>query len=130
MLASKEDFQKELKRTQLTLMKVMADKKKFGEKLQRHGSYTKELRRKIIEQKKKVTDLTTEFVCSKMKLKTTIKKLKKQIIELKKSLKNIFDDNNAVVGRVVDLTQPQTPPQPKRKKPVSFSKYHQKKLKL
>lgn len=129
MLVSKEDFQKELKRTQLTLLKVMAEKKKFGEKIQRHGSYAKELRREIIEQKKKVTNLTTEFVCSKMKLKNKIKKMKKQIIELKNSLKNIFD-NDVVSGRVVDLTQPQTPPQPKRTKPVSFSKHHQKKLKF
>ena len=58
--------------------------------------------------------------------------MKKEIKELKNSLKNIlFDDNDFVVtGEVVDLTQPQTPPKSKRNKPVSLGKKVQKKLML
>ena len=130
MLMDKDQFKKELKRTQMTLMKVMSDNKKLSIKNSQYGSYAKGLRLKIADAKKEILAITAEYICKNVKLQNKVVKMKKEIKILKNSLKNVmFDDNNdVVVEDIVDLTQPQTPPKPKRNNPVSLNKKVQKKL--
>ena len=130
MLLNPIQLKQELKRTRTALLQVMSEKQQLELKKSQLGKYAKRLRLKIIELKKKKLCVTTEYVQKNVALQDQVNKMKKEIKELKNSLKNIlFDDNDFVVtGEVVDLTQPQTPPKSKRNKPVSLGKKVQKKL--
>ena len=130
MLLNPIQLKQELKRTRTALLQVMSEKQQLELKKSQLGKYAKKLRSKIIELRKKKLCVTTEYVQKNVALQDQVNKMKKEIKELKNSLKNIlFDDNDFVVtGEVVDLTQPQTPPKPKRNKPVSLGKKVQKKL--
>jgi hypothetical protein len=132
MLLNPIQLKQELKRTRTALLQVMSEKQQLELKKSQLGKYAKRLRLKIIELKKKKLCVTTEYVQKNVALQDQVNKMKKEIKELKNSLKNIlFDDNDFVVtGEVVDLTQPQTPPKSKRNKPVSLGKKVQKKLML
>lgn len=132
MLLNPIQLKQELKRTRTALLQVMSEKQQLEIKKSQLGKYAKRLRLKIIELKKKKLCVTTEYVQKNVALQDQVNKMKKEIKELKNSLKNIlFDDNDFVVtGEVVDLTQPQTPPKSKRNKPVSLGKKVQKKLML
>ena len=130
MLLNPIQLKQELKRTRTALLQVMSEKQQLEIKKSQLGKYAKKLRSKIIELRKKKLCVTTEYVQKNVALQDQVNKMKKEIKELKNSLKNIlFDDNDFVVtGEVVDLTQPQTPPKSKRNKPVSLGKKVQKKL--
>ena len=130
MLLNPIQLKQELKRTRTALLQVMSEKQQLELKKSQLGKYAKRLRLKIVELKKKKLCVTTEYVQKNVALQDQVNKMKKEIKELKNSLKNIlFDDNDFVVtGEVVDLTQPQTPPKSKRNKPVSLGKKVQKKL--
>lgn len=132
MLLNPIQLKQELKRTRTALLQVMSEKQQLELKKSQLGKYAKRLRLKIVELKKKKLCVTTEYVQKNVALQDQVNKMKKEIKELKNSLKNIlFDDNDFVVtGEVVDLTQPQTPPKSKRNKPVSLGKKVQKKLML
>ena len=132
MLLNPIQLKQELKRTRTALLQVMSEKQQLEIKKSQLGKYAKRLRLKIVELKKKKLCVTTEYVQKNVALQDQVNKMKKEIKELKNSLKNIlFDDNDFVVtGEVVDLTQPQTPPKSKRNKPVSLGKKVQKKLML
>lgn len=132
MLLNPIQLKQELKRTRTALLQVMSEKQQLEIKKSQLGKYAKRLRLKIIELKKKKLCVTTEYVQKNVALQDQVNKMKKEIKELKNSLKNIlFDDNDFVVtGEVVDLTQPQTPPKSKRNKRVSLGKKVQKKLML
>ena len=130
MLLNPIQLKQELKRTRTALLQVMSEKQQLELKKSQLGKYAKRLRLKIVELKKKKLCVTTEYVQKNVALQDQVNKMKKEIKELKNSLKNIlFDDNDFVVtGEVVDLTQPQTPPKSKRNKPVSLGKKVQKNL--
>ena len=132
MLLNPIQLKQELKRTRTALLQVMSEKQQLEIKKSQLGKYAKRLRLKIVELRKKKLCVTTEYVQKNVALQDQVNKMKKEIKELKNSLKNIlFDDNDFVVtGEVVDLTQPQTPPKSKRNKPVSLGKKVQKKLML
>ena len=131
MLLNPIQLKQELKRTRTALLQVMSEKQQLEIKKSQLGKYAKRLRLKIVELRKKKLCVTTEYVQKNVALQDQVNKMKKEIKELKNSLKNIlFDDNDFVVTGevVVDLTQPQTPPKSKRNKPVSLGKKVQKKL--
>ena len=111
----------------------MADKKKLEKEKQQLRTCARELRSKLKDQKKKNLDLKSNFVLQKLELKTKIRVMKNKITELENELKNVMaDDIDFFVDPetgVIDMTKPQTPPQPKRNKPVSLDKC-KKKLKL
>ena len=129
MLLNPTQLKQELKRIRTALLQVMSEKQQLELKKSQLGKYAKRLRLKIIELRKKKLCVTTEYVQKNVALQDQVNKMKKEIKELKNSLKNIlFDDNDFVVtGEVVDLTQPQTPPKSKRNKPVSLGKKSSKK---
>ena len=104
MLLNPIQLKQELKRTRTALLQVMSEKQQLELKKSQLGKYAKRLRLKIIELKKKKLCVTTEYVQKNVALQDQVNKMKKEIKELKNSLKNIlFDDNDFVVtGEVVD----------------------------
>ena len=93
-------------------MKLLSEKKKWSKTF-------RELRFKLKTVKQQLLKGETNLIEIKMKFKSRIRELKKQITS-KDNLLNLFmlDDNDFVVDPktgVIDLTQPRTPQKPKRK---------------
>ena len=120
---TKEDLQKQLEMTEMTLLKVLGEKKELLEQKTKMSKYSKTLRFKIRDSRKQIIDLKSNFVLEKLYFKNKINLMKKEIFDLTmKTMLYDDNDNQYVVDPttgVIDMTQPQTPPKPKLNKYVS-----------
>ena len=108
---TKKEILNELKMTRTTVTKLLAQRKKF-----RTSAFN--LRFIIKNKKQEILKMKTDFVEEKIILKNKIHFLKTKIKNLKCSMGLLFidDDEYHVDGKtgVIDLTEPKTPPKPKR----------------